>query len=298
MNKQRLVVVSLLLCLSFADFAIPDTDVSTNSAAAEYGYIHIDSETADVMIEKSNSSIPSIVNQTNAEEVTFEKNVLGQSIEIVSKGRHPLVVNPGKIIIRVPSNYDIDANGASSDFTVAEFEGRVLNISSMSGDIKASSVASGRTKFESMSGDIRVTATIVRGMHEFKAMSGDIVVILGANSSVKISAKSEKSSVSINDKSIAIGSLNAIVGKGDATINASTMSGEVDCRYYNPVLDEDNKDSGVKTKEGTATIYFKNGRKIVCEIIKETNETVTVDLGAGMAAYAKSEIARIDRKEE
>jgi hypothetical protein len=199
--------------------------------ASERRYVHIDSQSADVVIEKNVSTTPEIINETNENEVTFQKSIMGPSVEVTSKVRQTTVTNAGRIIVRVPSNYDVDAEGMSAAFTVIGFEGSTLNISTMSGNIKSSAVGSAHTKFKSMSGNIRVISPIVSGTHEFNAMSGDIVIMLGPGSSAKIFAQSEKSSASINDKNARSVSIEDIVSSGHATVRATTISGNIDCRY-------------------------------------------------------------------
>ena len=195
------------------------------------GYAIIDSQSADVVIEKSVSTTPEIINETNSNEVTFEKTISDNTIEISSKGKQSIIMNAGRIIVRVPANYDIHAKGMSSDFTVNGFASDVLNISTMSGDIKSSAVGFRRSKFKTMSGDIRVHSAIAAGSHEFEAMSGDVVVILGSNSATKVFAKSEKSSASINSRNTKAFPLEEVVGAGTATVHATAISGDVDCQY-------------------------------------------------------------------
>lgn len=184
-----------------------------------------------MVIEKSNLMTPKIIDKTNHKEVTFEKSVNGNTVEITSKGLQPMVINPGSIVIQVPPNYDVDADGISSDVTIRGFSGNVLNVSTMSGNINSSTVAANRSKLKSMSGNIRVTSLISTGNHEFKSMSGDVVVMLGDGSSTKIFVQSEKSSASLNDKTAIATPLEDVVGSGAAMIRATTMSGDVDCRY-------------------------------------------------------------------
>lgn len=204
------------------------------SIASERRYVHIDSQSADVVIE-NNMSTPEIINETNENEVTFEKSIMGQSVEVTSKVVRPYFLgvrpNAGRIIVRVPSNYDVDAEGMSAAFTVISFGGGTLNISSMSGNIKSSAVGATHTKFKSMSGNIRVISAIISGTHEFNAMSGDVVIMLGPGSSTKIFAQSEKSSASINDKNAHVVSIEDIVSSGQASVRATTISGNIDCRY-------------------------------------------------------------------
>jgi hypothetical protein len=213
----------------------PTTSPAAAAIATERRYVHIDSQSADVVIENNMSTTPEIMNETNENEVTFEKSIMGQSVEVTSKVVRPHFLgvrpNAGRIIVRMPSNYDVDAEGMSAAFTVISFEGGTLNISSMSGNIKSSAVGATHTKFKSMSGNIRVISPIISGTHEFNAMSGDVVIMLGPGSSTKIFAQSEKSSASINDKNAHVVSIEDIVGSGHASVRATTISGNIDCRY-------------------------------------------------------------------
>jgi len=193
--------------------------------------VSIDSQSADVEITECDQPTPEIINQTNENEVTFEKTITGASIKIVSKSHQMAVTNPGRIVVRVPSSYDIDAKGMSARFTVTGFQGETLTLSSMSGTIDASAIGTAHTRFKSMSGNIRVICPIIAGTHEFQSMSGDVAVLLAPGSSAIVFAQSEKSSASINDRDTRIAPIEDVVGSGGATIRATTISGEVDCSY-------------------------------------------------------------------
>jgi hypothetical protein len=222
---------------------------NTDEKRAGGRYVHIDSQSADVVIEKNMSVTPEIINETNENEVTFEKSIIGESVEVTSKVRQPIVANPGRIIVRVPLNYDVDAKGMSAGFTVTSFEGDTLDVSSMSGNIKSSAVGGRRTKFTSMSGNIRVISPIISGTHEFEAISGDVVVMLGPGSSTKLFAQSDQLSASIDDKHAHVVPLEEIVGSGHASVRATTISGNVDCQSR-PAATEPPEDESTTTFSG------------------------------------------------
>lgn len=201
------------------------------AAPVERGIIKIDSQSANVQIEKTESSEPEIVNQTDASQVSFEKNVTGKTIEIKSTGLQSMVVNPGQIIVRVPANYDISAESMSGSFNVTGFGGNVLKISTMSGNLQSGAAGIASTTLESMSGNITVAAKINDGMHEFKSMSGSVVLMLSKDSSATIMATSEQSSVTINGKNAMSSSLKEVVGQGKATVNAVSDAGSVQCTF-------------------------------------------------------------------
>jgi DUF4097 and DUF4098 domain-containing protein YvlB len=137
-------------------------------------------------------------------------------------------------VLRARSARHADIESVSGEVLVQDIEASELTVSSVSGDVRLQGVSSRRASLESVSGDLEYTGSIAAsGRYEFQTHSGDVVLTIGDQVGFELEASTFSGEIESDFtlKTTSKGhkgrSLSAVVGDGNAFIEASTFSGDI-----------------------------------------------------------------------
>jgi len=192
--------------------------------------VTIDVQCVDIVFDTSETDKVTVIKKINKNEVTYEEHTSDNEVEITSKGKTNMILDPGKIDVHVPKNCIIICKSMSGDLIVNKINCRSINADAMSGDIKIKNLAAHTAKITTMSGDLSYHGKIDSGNYELSTMSGDVNVFLDRNSSVHLKLASENTDISVDGEAIDKNSLSRTLNGGHGHLSVHGMSG--DMNYY------------------------------------------------------------------